>query len=161
MSTNVWVVIWYSWARMSGVVIWCEHECPGLSFDVSTNVRDGHLMWARMSGPVKNRMGTNVRGNECPGFNLIVYTWVSPQQRFCTFELLFLFYIFKIAHFQNELFQYSISASWVRTARGESRFFPSRKFPSHYFWHLSCHLCNKKVSKKLQWFLLKTITTQS
>jgi len=26
-----------------------------------------------------------------------------------------LFYIFKIAHFQNELFQYSISASWVRT----------------------------------------------
>ena len=43
------------WARMSEVVIWCEHECPG-----------GHLMWARMSGPVKNRMGTNVRGNECP-----------------------------------------------------------------------------------------------
>ena len=22
-----------------------------------------------MSGPVKNRVGTNVRGNECPGFN--------------------------------------------------------------------------------------------
>jgi len=40
------------WARMSGVVIWCEHECPGLSFDVSTNVRGGHLMWARMSGVV-------------------------------------------------------------------------------------------------------------
>ena len=54
------------WARMSGVVIWCEHECPGWSFNVSTNVRGGHLMWARMSGPVKNRVGTNVRGNECP-----------------------------------------------------------------------------------------------
>ena len=48
------------WARMSGVVIWCEHECPG-----------GHLMWARMSGPVKNRVGTNVRGNECPGFTCV------------------------------------------------------------------------------------------
>ena len=24
-----------------------------------------------MSGPVKNRVGTNVRGNECPGFMLI------------------------------------------------------------------------------------------
>jgi len=56
------------WARMSGVVIWYEHECPGWSFDVSTNVRGGLLMWARMSGPVKNRVGTNVRGNECPGF---------------------------------------------------------------------------------------------
>ena len=54
------------WARMSGVVIWCEHECPGWSFDVSTNARGGHFMWARMSGPVKNRVGTNVRGNECP-----------------------------------------------------------------------------------------------
>ena len=29
--------------------------------------------------------------------------------------ILFLFYIFEIAHFQSELFQYSISASWVRT----------------------------------------------
>jgi len=54
------------WAQMSGVVIWCEHECPGWSFNVSTNVRGGRLMWARMSGPVKNRVGTNVRGNECP-----------------------------------------------------------------------------------------------
>jgi len=50
------------------VPIWYEHECPGWSFDVSMNVRGGHLMWARMSGPVKNRVGTNVRGNECPGF---------------------------------------------------------------------------------------------
>jgi len=30
-------------------------------------------------------------------------------------HVLFLFYIFKIAHFQNELFQYLISASCVRT----------------------------------------------
>jgi len=33
---------------------------------VATNVRGGHLMWPRMSGPVKNRVGTNVRGNEYP-----------------------------------------------------------------------------------------------
>ena len=39
---------------------------PGWSFDVSTNVRGGHLVWARMFDPVKNRVGTNVRGNECP-----------------------------------------------------------------------------------------------
>jgi len=38
--------------RMSGLVIWYEHECPGWSFDVSTNVRGGHSMWARMSGVV-------------------------------------------------------------------------------------------------------------
>jgi len=33
------------WARMSGVVIWCEHECPALS----------KIAWERMS------VGTNVR----------------------------------------------------------------------------------------------------
>ena len=44
------------WARMSGVVIWCEHECPGWSFDVSTNVRPcqksrgNECPWERMSG---------------------------------------------------------------------------------------------------------------
>ena len=43
------------WARMSGVVIWCEHECPGWSFDVSTNVRPCQKLcgnecpWERMS----------------------------------------------------------------------------------------------------------------
>jgi len=41
---------------MSGVVIWCEHECPGWSFDVSTNVRPcqksrgNECPWERMSG---------------------------------------------------------------------------------------------------------------
>jgi len=57
-----WIVVWTN----VRVVIWCEYECPGWSFDVSMNVRGGHLMWARMSGPVKNRVGTNVRRNECP-----------------------------------------------------------------------------------------------
>jgi len=59
------------WARMSGVVIWCEHECPGWSFDMSMNVRSGNLMWARMSGVViwcehecPALSKTNV--NECP-----------------------------------------------------------------------------------------------
>jgi len=47
-----------------GTLMWARMS--GWSFDVSTNVRGGHLMWARMSGPVKNRVGTNVRGNECP-----------------------------------------------------------------------------------------------
>ena len=29
-----------------------------------------------MSGPVKNRVGTNVRGNECPGFtNITLKYW--------------------------------------------------------------------------------------
>jgi len=52
------------WARMSGVVIWCEHECPG-----------GHLMWARMSGVV---IGCE---HECPGWSFDVSTNVRPCQK--------------------------------------------------------------------------------
>ena len=55
------------WARMSGVVIWCEHECPG-----------GHLMWARMSGwsfdvSTNVRPCQNSRGNECPWERMSVH----------------------------------------------------------------------------------------
>jgi len=63
------------WARMSGVVIWCEHECPGWSFDVSTNVRGGHLMRARMSGVVI------WCEHECPGWSFYVSTNVRPCQK--------------------------------------------------------------------------------
>ena len=38
------------WAQITSVIIWCEHECPGWSFDVSTNV------WPCQKS----------RGNECP-----------------------------------------------------------------------------------------------
>jgi len=55
------------WARMSGVVIWCEHECPGWSFDVCTNVR-----------PCQKS-----RGNECPWERMSVHRlnlipWARP-----------------------------------------------------------------------------------
>jgi len=59
------------WARMSGVVIWCEHECPGWSFDVSTNVRGGHLLWARMSGVVI------WWEHECPALSKIAWERMS------------------------------------------------------------------------------------
>ena len=54
------------WARMSGVVIWCEHECPGWSFDVSTNVRPcqkshgNECPWERMSGIQFNRIHVSI-----------------------------------------------------------------------------------------------------
>jgi len=48
------------WARMSGVVIWCEHECPG-----------SHLMWARMSGVVI------WCENECPALSKTAWERMS------------------------------------------------------------------------------------
>jgi len=51
---------------------------PGWSFDVSTNVRGGHLMWAWMSG-WSFGVSTNVRpcqkscGNECPWERMSVH----------------------------------------------------------------------------------------
>ena len=54
-----------------------------------TNVRGGHLMWARMSGPVKNRVGTNVHGNECPGFGqnmLKIHNLYFNRQQFQYFN---------------------------------------------------------------------------
>jgi len=59
------------WALRSVVVIWCEHECPGWSFDVSTNVRGGHLMWARMSGMVI------WCEHECPALSKIAWERMS------------------------------------------------------------------------------------
>ena len=59
------------WARLSGVVIWCEHECPGWSFDVATNVRGGHLMWPRMSGVVI------WCEHECPALSKIAWERMS------------------------------------------------------------------------------------
>jgi len=49
---------------MSGVVIWYEHECPGWSFDVSTNVRV--VIWCE---------------HECPGWSFDVSTNVRPCQK--------------------------------------------------------------------------------
>ena len=57
--------------RMSGLVIWYEHECPGWSFDVSTNVRGGHSMWARMSGVVI------WCEHECPALSKIAWERMS------------------------------------------------------------------------------------
>ena len=54
---------------------WNEHECPGWSFDMSTNVRGGHLMWARMSGVVI------WCEHECPGWSFDVSTNVRPCQK--------------------------------------------------------------------------------
>jgi len=51
--------------------IWYEHECPGWSFDVSTNVRGGHSMWARMSGVVI------WCEHECPALSKIAWERMS------------------------------------------------------------------------------------
>jgi len=40
-----------------------------------------------MSGPVKNRVGTNVRGNECPGFNKGNKLSASDLSSNCTLAL--------------------------------------------------------------------------
>jgi len=68
-----WIVVWTNvrggnlmWARMSGVVIRCEHECPVWSFDVSTNVR-----------PCQKS-----RGNECPWERMSVHLLVRSIQGF-------------------------------------------------------------------------------
>jgi len=90
------------WARMSGVVIWYEHECPGWSFDVSTNVRGGHLMWARMSGWSFD-VSTNVRGviwceHECPALSKIAWERMSVgtnvRDSFRLLGVLYILYIF-------------------------------------------------------------------
>ena len=43
-----------------------------------------------MSGPVKNRVGTNVRGNECPGFEL---NSLSKSNALIVFQLIVITFV--------------------------------------------------------------------
>jgi len=60
----------------------CSHQMttpPPRTFVLTSNyhpnVRGGHLMWAPMSGPVKNRMGTNVRDSKASQPWLLAVPW--------------------------------------------------------------------------------------
>jgi len=77
------------WARMSGVIIWCKHKCPGWSFDVSTNVRPcqksrgNECLWEDVRTP-----GNTVRRVDLvifSRFSFNIFFIIRPIQKLLTF----------------------------------------------------------------------------
>jgi len=87
-------------------------------------------MWARMSGPGKNRVGTNVRGNECPYTSFKLYCWKY------LYDFLFNFLNFFISTMTLDMWLHC-STTW------NGGFTTSIVIQYHYPWHVvACTLQN-------------------
>jgi len=71
-----------------------------------------------MSGPVKNRVGTNVRGNECPGF-ILYKSSLEPDKESCRVQCT----------------ESSDNCSPVHSLLSQILWAPKIQSP-HYFYHL-------------------------